>query len=150
MIKRLDNTNLEIASSIHTVLQASYKVEAKLLKATDFPPLKRSVSDIKKSKSLFFGYFKATELVGVIQINSNNESTAICSLVILPKFFRQGIARALLTHVFKNYISSVYSVETGTDNYPAIYLYKNLGFIKTKEWDTDFGIRKTAFKKISH
>ncbi len=41
MIERLQNSELEISNQIHSVFQLSYAVEAKLLDATDFPPLKR-------------------------------------------------------------------------------------------------------------
>ena len=66
MIKRLQNNDIEISNKIRAVFQVSYKVEAKLLKATDFPPLKRPLEDYVISKNTFFGYLKDKELVGVI------------------------------------------------------------------------------------
>ncbi len=52
-----------------------------------------------------------------------------------------------------NYILDIYdydlfTVETGVDNLPACKLYKTLGFNETKQWDTDFGIKKIGFEKM--
>ena len=41
MIKQLQHTNINTAKTMKAVFQVSYKVEAELLGATDFPPLKR-------------------------------------------------------------------------------------------------------------
>ncbi len=43
MIKKLNQTNSSIAEKMHSVFQVSYAVEAQVLKATDFPPLQRSL-----------------------------------------------------------------------------------------------------------
>lgn len=43
MIIQIDNQDIYNAKEIHYVFQASYKVEANLINAIDFPPLKRSV-----------------------------------------------------------------------------------------------------------
>ena len=58
MIKKLQNNNLATAKKIRSVFQASYKIEAKLLKATDFPPLKRPLENYLKSTTAFFGFLK--------------------------------------------------------------------------------------------
>ena len=103
MIKRLQNNALEIANEIYTVFQLSYTVEAKLINANDFPPLNRPIEHYQKSSTIFFGYYVDTDLAGIIEIKSNNECTAICSLVVLPRFFRRGIAKSLLDYVFKDF-----------------------------------------------
>lgn len=41
MIEQLQNNKIEISNQIQSVFQLSYRVEAKLLNVTDFPPLKR-------------------------------------------------------------------------------------------------------------
>ncbi|HCY98291.1 MAG TPA: GNAT family N-acetyltransferase, partial [Polaribacter sp.] len=45
MIEKLKNSDLEIAKKMRLIFQASYKVEAKLLNATNFPPLKRPLEN---------------------------------------------------------------------------------------------------------
>jgi ribosomal protein S18 acetylase RimI-like enzyme len=147
MIQRLQNNKIEISKKIRAVFQASYKVEAKLLKATNFPPLKRPLEDYVISKNMFFGYLKNEELVGVIEIDHNNSYTLIRSLVVDPLFFRQGIARKLMEFTFNTFNSNLFVVETGVENEPASKLYMKSGFIEVKQWNTDHGIRKIKFEK---
>ena len=147
MIERLQNNDIEISKKIHSVFQVSYKIEAKLLNATDFPPLKRSLENYVNSSTEFFGYFKDQELAGVIEIEHNNNFTDINSLVVDPKFFRQGIARKLMEFVFNTFDSDLFVVETGLENGPATKLYKNFGFKEVKQWDTDCGVRKIKFER---
>ena len=147
MIQRLQNNKIEISKKIRAVFQVSYKVEAKLLKATNFPPLKRPLEDYVISKNMFFGYLKNEELVGVIEIDHNNCYTLIRSLVVDPLFFRQGIARKLMEFTFKTFDSNFFVVETGLENESASKLYMKFGFIEVKQWNTEHGIRKIKFEK---
>jgi ribosomal protein S18 acetylase RimI-like enzyme len=147
MIQRLQNNKIEISKKIRAVFQVSYKVEAKLLKATNFPPLKRPLEDYVISKNMFFGYLKNEELVGVIEIDHNNSYTLIRSLVVSPLFFRQGIARKLMEFTFNTFDSNLFVVETGVKNEPASKLYMKFGFIEVKQWNTEHGIRKIKFEK---
>ncbi len=147
MIERLQNNDVEVAKNIRSVFQASYKIEAKLLNATDFPPLKRPLENYVASETAFFGFIKDKELAGVIEINHNNDFTHINSLVVSPAFFRQGIARKLMEFVFKTFDSKLFVVETGLENGPATALYKKFGFKEVKQWDTDHGVRKIKFER---
>jgi len=147
LIERLNNTDLEISKKIHSVFQVSYKVEAKLLNATNFPPLKRSLENYVKSNTAFYGYLKNEVLAGVIEVDHKDNSTHINSLVVKPNFFRQGIAKKLMEFVFNTFGSKPFIVETGVHNEPATELYKKLGFKEVKQWETDFGIRKIQFER---
>lgn len=147
MIQKLDHTNLNITKKIRSVFQVSYAVEADLLKAIDFPPLKRNVTNFLKSETDFYGYFQDNELAAVVEIKSKNNNTHIQSLVVDPYYFRQGIGEKLISFIFKTYNTPVFSVETGLANLPAILLYKKLEFIETKQWDTNHGVRKIRFEK---
>lgn len=151
MIDKLQNDNIEVAQQIRCVFQTSYRVEAKLLKATDFPPLKRSVEDFVNSKTLFYGYKKNQVLAGVIEVNHTNDYTYINSLVVDPKFFRQGIAKSLMTFLFDTFDSQLFFVETGLANEPATNLYLSYGFKEIDQWDTDHGVRKIKFeRRLTH
>lgn len=150
MIEKLQHTNIEIAKNIRAVFQVSYAVEAKLLNAIDFPPLKRPLENYTNSDTVFFGYFKNKELAGVIEINHTNDFTYINSLVVAPKFFRQGIAKQLIEFVFNTFDSNLFMVETGVDNEPVTKLYKKFGFKEVKQWDTDHGVRKIKFERRIH
>ena len=147
MIKKLQNSDLEISKKIRSVFQVSYKVEAKLLNATDFPPLKRPLENYINNNNIFYGYSKNEELVGVIEIIHNNNYTHIRSLVVDPLYFRQGIAKKLIEFVLNTFDSNLFVVETGLENGPASTLYKNFGFVEVKQWDTAYGIRKIKFEK---
>lgn len=147
MIVELNHQEPAVAENIYTVFQRSYAIEAKWLKAVDFPPLKRSASAISKSETIFYGSFQNTELTGVVEIKSGPEHLHIQSLVVDPKYFRQGIAKTIMTSIFKNHPAHKYTVETGLDNFPAVQLYKSLGFMETRQWDTNHGVRKTRLEK---
>ncbi|MEM7105220.1 MAG: GNAT family N-acetyltransferase [Bacteroidota bacterium] len=147
MIKKLPNNDIETTTQIHVVFQLSYAVEAELLGAIDFPPLKRTLESYLKSTNGFYGYFENDELAGVIEIERTDKHIDINSLVVKPKFFRRGIGRKLLEFSFKNFDSNLFVVETGVKNLPATELYKKLGFKEIKQWNTDFGVRKILFEK---
>lgn len=142
MIEKLQNTDIEISKKIRSVFQSSYKIEAQLLNAVDFPPLKRTLENFVNSSTAFFGYIKTKELAGVIEINHTKDFTSINSLVVDPNFFRQGVARKLMEFVFNTFDSNLFLVETGLENGPAIALYEKFGFKEVKQWDTDHGVRK--------
>ncbi|WP_432410406.1 GNAT family N-acetyltransferase [Rasiella sp. SM2506] len=146
MIKKLQHNDIEVAKNIRTVFQASYKIEAALLQAVDFPPLQRPLEGYVQSSTAFFGYLKDTELAGVVEISHNTNFTHINSLVVHPDFFRQGIARKLLEFVFETFDSHLFVVETGLENGPATALYIKFGFKEVNQWDTDHGIRKIKFE----
>ena len=147
MIIKINNKENKIAEEIRAIFQVSYTVEAKMLKAVDFPPLKRTVSQFLKSDSEFYAYYLIKNIAGVIEIENDKDLTHIQSLVVYPKYFRNGIGRKLVQFILDNYKSKVFTVETGIDNHPAIKLYKSFGFQEQKQWDTNHGVRKVRFEK---
>ncbi|WP_243396938.1 GNAT family N-acetyltransferase [Flagellimonas pacifica] len=94
MIESLNDKETEIDRYIYRVFQTSYKIEANLLQVNyqDFPPLKRTIKDFQTSATNFYGFFQESNLAAVIEID---EVTDICSLVVHPSYFRQGIAKQL-------------------------------------------------------
>ena len=149
MIKRLEHTNLEVAKEIRAVFQASYKVEAALLRAVDFPPLKRPIERFLHSRTQFFGYLKEGTLAGVAEIELLPNTTSINSLVVHPDYFRQGIGKALMEYTLSHFTAPRFVVETGVENGPATTLYRKLGFTEVNQWDTDHGVRKVKFERVS-
>lgn len=147
MIQKLNHTNIAIARKIRSIFQVSYAIEADLLKAIDFPPLKRSLVNFLRSETDFYGYFQDDELAAVTEVKSENNHTHIQSLVVDPYYFRQGIGAKLVGFVFEAYNTPLFSVETGLANIPVMSLYKKFGFIETKQWDTDHGVRKVRLEK---
>ena len=128
MIIKINNKETKTAEEIRSIFQVSYAVEAKILKAVDFPPLKRTVSQFVNSNSEFYAFSIINNIAGIIEIDSHDDLTHIQSLVVDPKYFRKGIGRQLVQFTLDTYRSKLFTVETGTDNQPAIKLYENLGF----------------------
>ncbi len=145
MIQKLNSKNQNVAETIHSVFQASYAIEAKLLKATDFPPLKRTAEEFLDSKNAFYGLYKEKKLAGVVEVKAEENNTHIQSLVVHPNFFRQGMGSALVQFVLDTYTTKNITVETGLANEPVKDLYYGLHFKKVREYDTTHGIRKIAF-----
>ena len=147
MIIKINNKRNKIAKEIRDIFQASYTVEAEMLKAIDFPPLKRTISQFLNSNSEFYAYYLNQNIAGLIEIKNNQDLTHIQSLVVYPKYFRKGIGRKLVQFILDTYKSSIFTVETGLDNYPAIKLYRSFDFEEQDQWNTNHGVRKVRFKK---
>lgn len=147
MIQLLNHKDFEVAQKIRAIFQVSYAVEADLLKAIDFPPLKRNLSEFLKCETDFYGFNKDGEMAAIIEIKNDLETIHIQSLVVDPYYFRQGIANKMMQFVLEKYTALLFTVETGVLNIPAIQLYTKLGFVETQQWDTDHGVRKVRFEK---
>ena len=145
MIKILDHENPTIAEQIFAVFQVSYAVEAKLLNAENFPPLSRTIAQFLASDTSFFGFYQDEKVVAVIEIEPFPSTFHICSLVVDPHYFRQGIAKKLINFTLKLLEGNTITVETGLANKPAIVLYESFGFKEVKQFDTSYGIRKIRF-----
>lgn len=146
MIYRLNNRDIDVATDMQKVFYASYSVEAKILKAASFPPLKRSIDQYRFTDTDFYGLKIHQELAGVVEIRREELDTHIQSLVVHPKHFKQGIASRLMKFVIKQHDSELIFVETGINNVPAIQLYEKFGFKQTKQWDADCEIRKVRLE----
>lgn len=147
MIKKLDNKKHDVAKSIRQVFQVSYAVEAQLLKAKEFPPLKRPLEDFITSESIFYGYFEGQVLAAVVEVKKDQRIVHIQSLVVDPTYFRRGIASQMLQFLIDEFSCPKWTVETGAANAPAIALYERHGFRIVKQWMTEIGIEKVAFER---
>lgn len=147
MIRKLNHTNPAVARNIRDVFQVSYAVEAKLLNAIDFPPLKRTLQEYLNTETQFYGFWKDDALAAVVEIRAYKNATHIQSLVVDPAYFRQGIGKQLVQFTFDTFDTKLFHVETGAANGPAIQLYEKLGFNIIKEYLTDHGITKVRLEK---
>ena len=144
MIRKLDNSNEQVADQIFTIFQNSYKIEAQLIGVLYFPPLSRSAKDIKNSKTLFYGFSENECLAAVIEIVIEDNLLDINSLTVDPKYFRKGIAGILIRYILDTFDFKEALVETAVVNMPAINLYKKYGFVEFKRWTPSHGIKKIA------
>ena len=145
MIIPLDNTKLEIGKQIRSLFQVSYKIEAALLKADDFPPLKRPLKDFLNCENEFYGYENNQEIVAIVELKYSGSNCHVQSLVVHPNYFRKGFGKNLMHFVLQKMEVNTFTVETGFDNFPARQLSKSLGFKENGDYDTVFGIKKIKF-----
>ena len=145
MIKILDHEKELNAEKIYKVFQVSYAVEAELLGVTDFPPLKRTIANFMESDTSFFGFYQGERLAAVLEIEPQPRTFHICSMVVDPHYFRQGIASKLIQHILDLLEGNKITVETGLANEPAKKLYKRFGFKEDGQYNTNHGIRKIRF-----
>jgi len=149
MILKINNKKHDIAEKIYLLFQDSYKVEAELLKATNFPPLSRSIENLISCCNLFYAFYLDSEIIGVIEIDYSVNRIHIQSLAVSPRYFRRGVGRGLVQFIMNSYESSRFTVETGLGNYPAVKLYKSFGFNEVKKWKTNHNVIKVRFEKLS-
>ena len=148
MIIKFDQTIDKNAQQIWSIFQEAYIIEAEMLKAINFPPLNRTVSQFVMSTTKFYAFYEKESICGMIEIDHNDSLTHIQSLVVYPKYFRKGIARKLVSFILSAFDSQIFTVETGLENIPAIQLYKSFDFEEKEQWNTNHGIIKVRFKKI--
>ena len=144
MIFNLDNKSVPVAGKLFSIWQESYSIEAELLKVNNFPPLSRTVQDFLDSSTRFYAYEKEAVFNAVIEIRDNDGSLHIQSLVVQPGQFRKGLASKMIAFVLRENMECNFTVETGSDNLPAINLYLKFGFVETEQYETDHGVRKTC------
>ena len=135
-VERVDHTQERVAREIHTVQMSTYAQEAKLLGAVYFPPLLRTVADVRTCKEEFFVAYVGDDLVAGLSIWPDPEGMGrnIASLVVAPPFQRRGIASHLMAEVILRYGASTLTVQTGAKNTPALNLYAQAGFAELRRW----------------
>ena len=134
-IAQLVHIDPAIAADIHHVMMMAYTVEAKLLGVTDFPPLWRTADDIGLADSSFLGSFQNNLLLGVLEYETSfANSIAVAAVVVLPRFFRLGIASAMIKHIIRRHDGTRIEVCTAAANRPALSLYRQHNFAVAETW----------------
>jgi len=135
-IYSIDHRVTSIARLIHAIHQAAYAQEAVLLDATRFPPLERTVEDLRALAGQFIGAFQGAHLVGALGVEAGegHGATSIASLAIAPAWQRRGIGRRLMAAVVARHGSGPMSLQTGAANAPALALYAAFGFVECRRW----------------
>lgn len=135
-IELVDHSVAGIAKQIHAVQMAAYAQEAELLGAIYFPPLERTVEEVRTSAETFLAAFVDAEMVGAVSISPDQEGRGmnIASLVVAPQFQRRGIGAALTGGILAEHGSGEVTVQTGAKNLPALALYSQAGFVELRRW----------------
>ncbi|MGB0936068.1 MAG: GNAT family N-acetyltransferase, partial [Colwellia sp.] len=134
MISKVEHCEQHVADKIYDTFQTAYKVEADLIEVKNFPPLSRSIEDIKNAETFFYCISKDNLMAAVIEVSLKDRLLDINSLTVHPNFFRQGLGKKILCYVLVklNYDSAF--VETVVNNLPAIKLYQSIGFNQHRRW----------------
>jgi len=125
-----------IAQQLHAVQMIAYAQEAKLLGAIYFPPLERTVDEVRATDDVFLAALLSEELVGAVSVWPDPEGMGmnISSLVVTPQFQRRGIGAALMASVLATHGNGAITVQTGAKNLPALSLYARAGFTELRRW----------------
>ena len=99
-----------------------------MLGAETFPPLHGTLQELHDSRDESYVYLVDEVAVGAIFLEMTATSVLISKLIVLPDFFRRGIARTLISHCLQLYPQTDFEVGTGSGNFPALDLYRSFGF----------------------
>lgn len=123
-------------------IDSVYKVE----KEAFAEPMKRETmqKDLERESYFCYGLFE-NELVSFMSFDKVFEEGQIISVATLPTYRKRGLAKELLKKVFclaKENGVELFTLEVRCDNYPAIALYKDVGF-------NEVGLRKNYYQNPS-
>ena len=148
-IHLLDIRSAGVAEPLLALWQRSYRVEAELLRAVDFPPLRLSLPELMSRCSTFYGAMQHGTLLGAIEIETQQDShVSIDALVVEPSFFRRGVGKLLVRHTLRRAKGTV-SVTTSPGNLPALRLYQSLGFCIADTQFTECGLELCSLLRHS-
>lgn len=145
-ISRLKLEQDDTAAQLHILLQRAYSVEAELIKAENFPPLKRSLNQLSKAKTNFYGLWLQDSLGAAIELEQQQDKILICGFAVMPSCFRRGYGKCLLHEILRRYSRQPITVQTAQANIPAINLYQKLGFTMTQQWQSQDGFALVELK----
>ena len=129
MITKATPAESPVAEQIYAVSQAAYKLEAMRIGYAEFPPLRESLDELRRSPDTFLVFHQAGRIVGALSFDRKIGPVTITRLVVSPTHHRQGIATALLAEL-EHRLAPVaqFKVTTAQANTPAVLLYQRLGY----------------------
>jgi len=151
-IRSWDRSNQSENLRIFEIFKKAYEVEADLLGVSRhlFFPLQLALDDLKNTLDEVWVLDISGTLAGAIFLEKSQDSITISNLVVDPKFFRQGIAKSLITLILKSYPNLEFFVRTGALNFPAIQLYQKFQFLHVSEETVEHNIRILKLKRHRH
>jgi len=148
MIEVLDPGAEAVAIRIHQLFQQAYRLEARLIGAEDFPPLRRTVAQIRSAATHFNGIRIEAELVALVEYHRADNRLCIDSLVVQPEYLRRGLAGRLLADLLGSPGWRTAEVETAAANRPAIQLYRRFGFRETQHWHVERNLEMVRLTRM--
>ena len=132
----IDHTRVAVASRIHSIHAAAYALEAILLgiAAEEFPPLRRTVADLRSDRACYFVAVLTDEIVAAASVERavGDRCASIASFVVAPEVQRQGVGARLLSGIVARHEPADLAVETAVGNLPALGLYTKFDFVETQ------------------
>jgi ribosomal protein S18 acetylase RimI-like enzyme len=148
MVTEATTAEHSVAADIHALAQAAYALEAARIGCADFPPLRESLEELRRSSDRFLVFHQADRMVGALSFDSGTGSVTITRLVVCPEHLRQGIATALLAELERRLAPNVrITVSTAEGNTPAVSFYHRLGYVTMGGIRSPEGIRLLRFAK---
>lgn len=130
MVVALSLDNTDIVEQLWVLKHMGYRLEAIALGLQEYPPLGDTFDSIRNSKDHYYGWLdEDQELKGAIAVSlKESDIVEISTITVHTSSMRQGIGRALVSHIIQEYPLQQIEVTAGARNKPAISLYKSFGF----------------------
>ncbi|MBT3785476.1 GNAT family N-acetyltransferase [bacterium] len=132
---------------VHSLMMRGYQAEAELLGIKEFPPLNRKPEELNTRSSNFYGCWRSQSLAALVELEIQQDHVWIASLVVDPDHFRSGLGSRLLNWALKPFSAYEFRVSTALQNFPAINLYKKLGFQEFERSLTPEKIKIVTYRK---
>ena len=129
----------------------AYQSEARLLNNPKIPPLKQTISEVKKEfeNSVFLKALDGFEaIVGSVRAYSRDGTLYIGKLIVHPDLQGQGIGTSLLKEIEKVCPHKRYELFTSSKSARNISLYEQLGFRIFEEKTVSDGLTFIYLEKI--
>lgn len=141
MITKLDRADRFILEQMINVQRAAYSVEAELIGTRNIPPLNETIEELEAvHDEEFFGFVMDGELMGFVATMDESPHLRISRMVVDPKFFKNGIGKALVLYVLNHRKpGQPVKVTTGEKNLPARRLYERFGFRLERSFEVEDG-----------
>lgn len=149
-IVRLDLQDEGLLSDLWSLQHKAYRLEAQMIGFHEIPPLMETRDMLRRCAETFYGCFDDEgELLGAVAVTEETPGLlVVCRMMVSPDHFRQGIASALLEHVFQTYGQmDDYAVSTGAKNAPAMALYEKHGFRPFESEEVAPGVILIEFRR---
>ncbi len=149
MVRAIDVFDPRQCAMLLALQRASYQVEADLVAYPDLPPLTDTTDSLQSSGETFWGFYVVHDLAGAVSYKIADATLDIHRMMVHPRYFRRGIASALLRYVQDcAHAAGVMRliVSTGSANLPACTLYRRHGFRDTYSEEIVPGLSITHFE----
>ena len=138
----------DLARDVLALQRAAYAVEAALIGSDGIPALTETLDQLREAGETWLGTFDGNGLSGAVawQVLADG-AVDICRLVVAPRVFRGGVATALLDELDRRYSDRRMVVSTGSDNQPALALYRRRGFRPLRQREAAPGLMVTELAR---